>query len=79
MNPNVKEKWVKALRSGHYQQGKGMLRTHDDAFCCLGVLCDLYGRATEEEWEGGSCDEDDCSDWEMAAHCCPLRCRNGLV
>lgn len=33
--------WVAALRSGKYQQGLGCLRSLDDKFCCLGVLCDL--------------------------------------
>jgi len=34
------DKWVKALRSGNYQQGKGAL-CKDNNFCCLGVLCDV--------------------------------------
>ena len=41
MNPQVKAKWLDALRSGYYEQGKGKLRT-ETGFCCLGVLCDLY-------------------------------------
>lgn len=42
MQPNkeVIRKWVDALRSGKYKQGKGYLHK-DDCFCCLGVLCDL--------------------------------------
>jgi hypothetical protein len=39
-----KDKWVKALRSGEYEQGKDYLckegKSHD-SFCCLGVLCDI--------------------------------------
>lgn len=35
-----KEKWVKALRSGNYKQGKESLYTeHTNSFCCLGVAC----------------------------------------
>lgn len=34
------KKWVAALRSGQYTQGKEMLRK-GDTYCCLGVLCDL--------------------------------------
>ena len=45
MNPDVKKKWVAALRSGEYRQGTGRLRSKDDRFCCLGVLCDLAVRA----------------------------------
>lgn len=41
MDKRIKEKWLHALRSGAYQQGMGMLRSHDDKFCCLGVLCDI--------------------------------------
>ncbi len=41
MNADVKTVWLEALRSGKYPQGRGMLRTQQDEFCCLGVLCDL--------------------------------------
>jgi hypothetical protein len=42
----IKEKWLAALRSGEYKQGKGYLKEIDGAtgearYCCLGVLCDL--------------------------------------
>lgn len=40
MNPEIKTKWVDALRSGEYQQTHGDLRD-SDGFCCLGVLSDL--------------------------------------
>ena len=49
MNPQIKQKWVDALRSGEYQQTQRYLRT-DDGFCCLGVLCDLYGKENNVEW-----------------------------
>ncbi|WP_420431474.1 hypothetical protein [Candidatus Poriferisocius sp.] len=35
------ERWVEALRSGEYEQGQRKLRSHDDQYCPLGVLCDL--------------------------------------
>lgn len=41
-----KDKWIKALRSGKYQQGADQLRTKlEDGplHCCLGVLCDVTG------------------------------------
>ena len=41
MNKDIKKKWVDALRSGEYKQGKGQLRNSKGEFCCLGVLCDL--------------------------------------
>lgn len=44
MNPEVKKKWIDALRSGHYRQGEDCLklRMEQNYFCCLGVLCDIY-------------------------------------
>lgn len=50
MNPEIKSKWLAALRSGEYKQGKGQLRKEDN-FCCLGVLCDLHAKETEQKWE----------------------------
>lgn len=40
-NKEVIQKWIEALESGEYQQTKGTLRSNLDAFCCLGVLCEL--------------------------------------
>lgn len=40
MNETVKTAWCARLRSGTVKQGKGALRV-GDAFCCLGVLCEL--------------------------------------
>lgn len=43
----VKAKWLEALRSGRYAQGRGALcRVKPDgsrSFCCLGVLADTLG------------------------------------
>ena len=55
MNPQIKQKWLNALRSGEYQQTQERLRK-EDGFCCLGVLCDLYIKENNVEWE---IDEDD--------------------
>lgn len=41
MKRSVAMKWIKALRSGKYEQGKGRLKSRDNKFCCLGVLCDI--------------------------------------
>lgn len=40
MNPQIKARWVEALRSGEYPQGKGYLNRNGQ-YCCLGVLCEL--------------------------------------
>lgn len=41
MNPIVKKKWLKALRSGKYKKTTHALHC-GKGFCCLGVLTDLY-------------------------------------
>lgn len=37
----VRKLWTAALRSGEYTQGTNSLRSKNDEYCCLGVLCDL--------------------------------------
>lgn len=47
MNTEIKNKWVSALRSGNYVQGKGQLRIDTGnvvKHCCLGVLCDVVNK-----------------------------------
>lgn len=51
MNKQVKDKLVKALRSGDYTQGIGKLNDSSNNFCCLGVLCDLHSKETGTPWE----------------------------
>lgn len=46
-----RRKWVKALRSGKYEQGRGLLKDSQGAFCCLGVACDISGLG---EWYAGN-------------------------
>lgn len=58
MNPQVKAKWLKALRSGEYRQTRCLLRSSNDAFCCLGVLCDIYTDEVEGSWEFDGYDKD---------------------
>lgn len=38
MDQAIKDQWVKDLRSGEFQQGKGALES-EEGFCCLGILC----------------------------------------
>lgn len=37
-----RKKWVDALRSGEYEQGRGFL-CKEEKYCCLGVLCEVAG------------------------------------
>jgi hypothetical protein len=45
VNPDIKRRWIEALRSGEYRQTQEVLVEPDpilgDAFCCLGVLCEI--------------------------------------
>ena len=53
MNPEIKEKWIAALKSGKYVKGNGLLKHQDGEIirqCCLGVLCEIHH---EETGEGG--------------------------
>lgn len=47
MNPDVKSKWIAALTSGEFQQGRTVLRSTKNEYCCLGVLCELHRRDTD--------------------------------
>lgn len=40
MNPEIKARWITALRFGKYRQTSRKLRAAD-SFCVLGVLCDI--------------------------------------
>ena len=56
MNPEIKAKWVEALRSGRYRQGKSVLcrpsTTGELHYCCLGVLGEEMGLLSKQ----GHCD-----------------------
>jgi len=49
MKKSIMETWVRALRSGKYNQCKGQLK-NNNSFCCLGVLTDIYGEQEGIEW-----------------------------
>ena len=49
MNQEIKRRWVEALRSGEYKQGREALKRQGQ-FCCLGVLCDLHAKETNTRW-----------------------------
>lgn len=50
MTPELKQRWVEALRSDSYQQAQKTLHDQDlRGFCCLGVLCDTVN---PEGWTG---------------------------
>lgn len=58
----LQTQWLEALRSGIgpsgtvYQQGTGVLKSTDNKFCCLGVLCDIVDpTAWKPSLEGDQC------------------------
>jgi hypothetical protein len=44
MYAKIKAEWVAELRSGKYKQGRCVLRSSDNKFCCLGVLCNIHAK-----------------------------------
>jgi hypothetical protein len=50
MNPEIKAKWLEWLRSDNYKQATGRLRTGENSFCCLGVLCHIHQREAAGRW-----------------------------
>lgn len=50
IRPEIKEKWLQALKSGDYVKGKNFLKSSENEYCCLGVLCDLHREEHENEW-----------------------------
>jgi hypothetical protein len=53
MDKKVKAKWLKALRSGRYEQSANCLRSDKSSFCCLGVLCQIVKPRDWEQTGGG--------------------------
>ena len=58
MNRNIRDRWIRELRSGKYKQTRERLRI-GDRYCCLGVLCNIYSEERRagswdklEEWRG---------------------------
>ncbi len=59
--PELKAKWLEALRSGKYKQGRDTL-CDGTGYCCLGVLSDIQGRLTKDKdndyyYDGNNCVE----------------------
>lgn len=51
LNPNAR-KWVRALRSGKYQQARkvlGRVVNGETRYCCLGVACEIYNKSVPKD------------------------------
>lgn len=52
MKPEIKARWVAALRSGEYEKNQGCLKdSKKNCYCVMGVLVDLYIKETGESWK----------------------------
>lgn len=59
MKKGIRNRWVKALRSGKYKQGQSRLATKTlgpclksiEEYCCLGVLCKIQDPG-QAHWDG---------------------------
>lgn len=54
MDPELKAKWVEALRSWKFKQTREGYFKRDNSFCCLGVLCVVAGQPALLDDEGGN-------------------------
>lgn len=50
MKEDIAKRWIAALRSGGYTQGKGGLCDKSHRMCCLGVLCDIIKDEVKIDW-----------------------------
>ena len=59
MNPEIKSKWLAALRSDTYAQARSCLCIVSEGepahYCCLGVLCEILGRPKKPDSPGAFC------------------------
>jgi hypothetical protein len=50
MDQELKDKWLKALRSKEYRGKPGLLKTSNDEYSCIGVLADLLVQEGKASW-----------------------------
>lgn len=73
-------KWVEALESGAYRQGRGQnycrnFATGDDEYCCLGVACLVAEQddvSIGQNWRQGGVLEREVRDWLGVAQLDPV-------
>jgi hypothetical protein len=67
MDPELKTKWVTALRNGEYKQAIGVLRRNyadgTRGHCCLGVLVEISGIGHWDEWQMCEYDNNEVGFW----------------
>lgn len=57
MKASLKHKWLKALRSGDYEQTRILLKRVEPScsYCCIGVLCDVIDPTKWTNIDNSSC------------------------
>ena len=50
VNTKFIRKWIDALRSGTFKQGREKLRSNRNRYCCLGVACELLPKKFNIKW-----------------------------
>lgn len=78
LRKDMKKKWLKALRSGKYKQGTGVLFDDDETdggYCCLGVLAACSGFSSEDMDGIGFPDSLDNSMFTETNWCVPYKGR----
>lgn len=76
INPEFKQRWLTALRSGKYAQGQRALRQHGTltgatSYCCLGVALDVKDAT---QWKPS-----DSSSWQDDWNGCRSAIANNLL
>lgn len=75
IDPEFKQRWLTALRSGKYRQGQRALRQRntvdDTAYCCLGVALDIKDAT---QWKPA-----ECSGWRDDWNGCRSALANNLL
>lgn len=66
-------KWIDALRSGKYKQGRYFLCNVDDEYCCLGVAAEVLGAKKQRAGRNTAYTfkTDDASSTQIISHLFP--------
>ena len=74
MDKAIKEKWIKALRSGRYKQGiQQLYNPSTKGYCCLGVLAKIQGAKLEQLAESMFLE------YELKVYACDIRPKSQRV
>lgn len=75
LKPEVKQLWVKELRSGKYGQAIGRLKGKGNTYCCLGVLCEISPVKENVESACDCCNDNLITYWDEESGVLPFAVR----